>query len=190
MGRKKKRRPARQEPAANEPQSPMPWGRMGALVLAIIVVSVVAHSLLRRDRLVPVKTSTDKPVASAASEPEPADTPEKDETPAPTEEPGGVDLSKLAGKWRRTDAVYQIEMKNIDKDGGMEAAYFNPQPIRVSKAQATQEGGTAKVFIELNDVGYPGCTYDLDYDAENDTLRGVYFQAAMQQRFEVVFERM
>lgn len=72
----------------------------------------------------------------------------------------------------------------------MDATYSNPQPIRVSKAEASQEGAATKVFVELRDVNYPGSTYTLAYDAAGDKLAGIYFQAALQQKFEVVFERV
>jgi hypothetical protein len=45
------------------------------------------------------------------------------------------------------------------------------------------------VFVELRDVNYPGSTYALTYDAERDQLKGIYYQAAMQQQFEVFFVR-
>jgi hypothetical protein len=72
----------------------------------------------------------------------------------------------------------------------VDAAYFNPKPIQVSKAEATGEGAATKVFIELRDAGYPGCTYTLAYDPQTDQLRGIYFQAALGQNFDVVFFRI
>ena len=96
----------------------------------------------------------------------------------------------LKGRWLRPDGGYVIEVKAIDDSGKMEAAYLNPKPINVSKAQATQEGTATKVFIELRDTGYPGSTYTLTYDPQSDQLKGIYFQAAMQQSFEVFFVRM
>ena len=44
-------------------------------------------------------------------------------------------------------------------------------------------------FIELQDVGYPGSTYNLMYRPQQDILAGFYFQAAVKQTFEVVFSR-
>lgn len=99
-------------------------------------------------------------------------------------------LEKLKGRWVRPDGGYVIEIGKIEADGKLAAAYFNPNPINVSKASAKQEGGQIKLFVELRDQNYPGCTYDLTYDSQNDTLVGVYFQAALQQRFDVVFARM
>ena len=72
----------------------------------------------------------------------------------------------------------------------MDAGYFNPRPINVSRAEASQEGTTTKVFIELRDTNYPGSTYTLTYDPQSDQLKGVYFQAALQQSFDVVFVRL
>jgi len=44
-------------------------------------------------------------------------------------------------------------------------------------------------FVELRDVNYPGSTYTLVYQAENDRLYGIYYQAALGQMFEVEFVR-
>jgi len=41
----------------------------------------------------------------------------------------------------------------------------------------------------LRDVNYPGSTYTLDFLPEQDRLIGAYFQAALQQTFEVEFVR-
>ena len=59
----------------------------------------------------------------------------------------------------------------------------------MAKAEAAQDGAVTKVSIELRDVNYPGSTYVLTYEAATDQLAGVYYQAAFQQRFEVVFGR-
>jgi len=96
----------------------------------------------------------------------------------------------LKGRWRRPDGGYVIEINDVEATGKVDAAYFNPNPIHVSKAEATREGGATKVFVELRDAGYPGSTYSLTYDPQNDQLRGVYFQAAMNQNFDVIFFRI
>jgi uncharacterized protein (DUF2147 family) len=111
----------------------------------------------------------------------------KDPVAAP-EAKGGFD--RLQGRWRRPDGGYVIEIKEIDDKGKMVAAYFNPRPIKVSRAEASQEGTTTKVFIELRDTNYPGSTYTLTYDPQSDQLQGVYFQAALQQSYDVVFVRL
>ncbi len=99
-------------------------------------------------------------------------------------------FDKLKGRWQRPDGGYVIEIKAIDASGKMDAAYFNPRPINVSLAEAAQDGTTIKIFIELLDVNYPGATYHLTYDPEKDQLGGVYFQPALQQKFDVFFVRM
>ncbi len=90
----------------------------------------------------------------------------------------------------RSDGDYTIEIKSVGPSGAMDAGYFNPQPIHVAKAQATQEGGVAKVFIELRDVNYPGSSYTLLYAAANDQLKGTYFQAVSQESYDIYFERV
>jgi hypothetical protein len=100
------------------------------------------------------------------------------------------DFAKLKGRWRRPDGGYVIEIKDVDPVGKMDAGYFNPRPINVAKAEATREGSTTKIFIELRDAGYPGSTYTLTYNPQSDQLKGDYFQATIQQHFEVVFIRM
>jgi hypothetical protein len=99
-------------------------------------------------------------------------------------------VAALKGRWRRPDEGYVILIGAVDSNGKMDAAYFNPNPIKVSKAEATQEGEAIRVFIELQDTGYPGCTYTLTYDPRTDRLGGVYFQAAIQQKFDVIFIRI
>jgi lipopolysaccharide export LptBFGC system permease protein LptF len=96
----------------------------------------------------------------------------------------------LEGRWLRPDGGYIIQIRSVDAGGKMMAGYFNPRPINVSKAQASKEGGKIKVFVELSDVGYPGSTYTLTYDPKEDVLRGIYYQAAMKQNFDVYFTRM
>ena len=110
------------------------------------------------------------------------------ESAAAPEVKAGFD--RLQGRWLRPDGGYVIEIRNIEINGKMDAGYFNPRPINVSRAEASQEGTTTKVFIELRDKNYPGSTYTLTYDPQSDQLQGVYFQAAQQQSFDVVFVRM
>jgi hypothetical protein len=109
---------------------------------------------------------------------------------AATETKDNKGFDVLKGRWLRPDGGYIIQIKNVDGSGRIEAGYFNPRPINVAKAQATGEKGKLKVFIELRDVGYPGSTYTLTYDSKDDVLRGVYYQAAMKQSFDVYFTRM
>ncbi len=99
-------------------------------------------------------------------------------------------FQKLLGKWVRPDGGYILEIRSADEQGELDAGYFNPNPIHVAQAQASEQGSWIKVFIELRDVNYPGSTYTLAYDSAADQLKGVYFQAVERQQFEIQFERM
>jgi len=99
-------------------------------------------------------------------------------------------FEKLQGKWLRPDGGYILEIRSATAEGKLDAGYFNPRPINVAKAVALQDGQAVKVFVELRDVNYPGSTYTLVYEAESDQLKGIYYQAAMQQQYEVFFERV
>jgi hypothetical protein len=101
-----------------------------------------------------------------------------------------ADFQKLKGRWLRPDGGYVLDIKAADGSGKLDASYLNPKSIHVAKAEAKQEGSTTKVFIELQDVNYPGSTYTLVYMPDRDLLAGVYYQALQQQSFDVYFERM
>ncbi|MHC4131973.1 MAG: hypothetical protein ACYSR3_08290 [Planctomycetota bacterium] len=101
-----------------------------------------------------------------------------------------VDLQSLAGKWVRTDSPYMIEISEVGEDGTLQAGYYNPRSINVSATKAENKNGKLEVYIELRDTGYPGSNYTLNYNPVNDALEGIYFQAALQQKFNVVFMRM
>ncbi len=108
------------------------------------------------------------------------------QAPSPSE---GPDFEVLLGRWRRPDGGYIIEIRDMDTDGRMDAAYFNPRPINVSQAQVSREGSDLKVFIELQDQGYPGATYKLIYYPKQNILAGLYHQPAAGGTFEVYFQR-
>ena len=101
-----------------------------------------------------------------------------------------IDFQTLNGRWLRPDGGYVLEIRAVDPSGSIDAAYLNPRPINIAKAQATHDGSTAKVFVELRAPNYPGSTYTLTYDPKQDQLRGIYFQAVEQQNFNVFFIRM
>ena len=99
------------------------------------------------------------------------------------------DFMALKGRWLRTDGSYVIEIKSVEAGGRMQAAYFNPNPINVSQAEAARSGAAVTVYIELRAPGYPGSTYTLIYDPKSDELKGVYHHAGLQRNFDVVFVR-
>jgi hypothetical protein len=97
---------------------------------------------------------------------------------------------KVIGRWLRNDGGgYTVEIRSVLDGGKFEAAYFNPSPINVSRAEWGREEGKLRVFLELRDRNYDGATYTLLYDAEQDRLAGVYFQPALGQSFAVEFDR-
>lgn len=103
--------------------------------------------------------------------------------------PTQTGFQQLKGRWRRSDAAYVIDIKGVDGSGRIEASYFNPRSIHVARAEASQQGASLRVAIELRDEGYPGSTYDLTYDESSGVLRGKYYQAAIKETFDVVFVR-
>jgi hypothetical protein len=104
--------------------------------------------------------------------------------------PAASEFETLKGKWLRPDGGYVLEIKQVAKDGKIDAAYLNPKPINVSKADASLEADKIKVFVELRDRLYPGNYYKLTYDAGKDQLVGVYYHLGIQQQFDVIFVRM
>jgi hypothetical protein len=60
-----------------------------------------------------------------------------------------TEFESLKGHWVRPDGGYVVDVREIDASGKMVAAYFNPRPINVSRAEASLVGTTIKVFIEL-----------------------------------------
>ena len=99
-------------------------------------------------------------------------------------------LNDLPGRWVRPDGGYVISIKSVDADGKIDAAYANPSPLPFARAEATQDGKTIKLFFELRAGGYNGSTYTLVYDPAADVLKGVYYQAVAQQKFDIYFTRV
>ena len=97
-------------------------------------------------------------------------------------------FEKLKGRWLRAEGSYIVEVRSVEPGGKMDAAYFNPRPINVAKAEALMDGDTVKVFVELRDVNYPGST--LTYQPTNDRLAGTYFHALSGQNMDVEFGRL
>jgi len=104
--------------------------------------------------------------------------------------PGPVESKRIEGRWVRPDGGYILQVQDVKEDGSLVAAYFNPRPIHVARAETRCKEGAITLFVELRDVNYPGSTYTMAYDPATDRLKGTYFQAAMQQTFEVEFVRI
>jgi hypothetical protein len=106
-------------------------------------------------------------------------------TPARAESAFGA----LPGRWVRPDGGYVINIRRVDASGKLDADYANPNPLPFSKAEASLDGKAIRLFFELRAGGYNGSTYTLTYDPASDTLKGVYFQAVAQQKFDIYFTR-
>jgi len=117
----------------------------------------------------------------------PAEAPGTATTP---ERPDKFDPQKLVGKWLRPDGGYVLDIQSVKGDRTLQVVYLNPKPIHVSRAEADDDGKRLRVLVELQDAGYPGCTYKLTHDLAKDQLTGTYFQAALQESYDVVFTRM
>ena len=199
----------KKKPIGSPAVQPASKGKLAPILAAVFGIGVVATVVFLNlpDRK-PESTNNASPPS-----PVPAANANVRETPAPATVPTGEaattqakgvsaatasetpsdakpSFEVLKGRWLRPDGGYVVEIKSVDASGKMDASYSNPKPINVSKSEASRDGAAMKVFIELHDVNYPGSTYDLLYDPANDRLQGIYYQAALQQRFEVFFVRM
>jgi len=100
-----------------------------------------------------------------------------------------IEDKRLIGHWLRPYGEYILEINGIEKDGSLKAAYYNPRPINVYRAEFSRKDGALVVYIELRDVNYPGSKYNLKYDPGTDRLVGTYFQAVQGETYDVEFSR-
>jgi len=147
--------------------------RRTAVLVLIGIAAVVVVSLI----LLRINTSDDSPSAA------------EQDVSAPQTAVTTPDFQALVGRWVRMDTPYVIDIKSAGQDGTLQAAYLNPRSINISIAKAREKDGTLEVFVELRDTNYPGSTYTLTYDRARELLMGVYFQAVMQQKYNVAFRR-
>jgi hypothetical protein len=171
--RKKKNQKSSRKPVNVPPKKrfPITW-------LSLVIVLAVGAAILVIVNLRPTgQDQTDKSDAKIT----------KAQSTAASDKNRGFE--NLTGRWLRPDGGYIIEIRSIRADGQMDAAYLNPRPINVARAEASWKKGKQEVFIELQDTGYPGSTYTLDYNPDQDMFTGVYYQAVIKKGFEVVFVR-
>ena len=121
--------------------------------------------------------------APAASAPAPAAT-------AAPQAAEAASADKLIGRWLRSDADYTIEIAGIGPDGKLDARYFNPGPIHVSRAETATQDGKLLMALELQDKNYPGNFYALMYDPGSDSLSGIYNHLGLNQQYQVAFSRI
>lgn len=157
--------------------SPSPFGR-SFVAPSVLLACIALAAGLASCRKGPPATSaakTEAPATAGATKAGSAAVPEP--------------VKKVFGKWMRSDGGYVLEIRGADLSGVLEAGYFNPKPIHVSRAIWMQGADGFQFVVELNDVGYPGATYVLSHDAKSDRLVGQYNQPAMQQSFDIDFVR-
>lgn len=166
----------RQKPAGAGARPPRAV-RVAAAIAAGLVLALLVVWATRPNRAPHERAPESIGAAGAAT----ASAPPQARSPDP--------VKAACGRWQRTDGNYTLEITSVRADGRAEAAYFNPTPIHVSRAEVKPDGANAVALIELRDVNYPGCIYRLTYDAAKDELRGDYFQAAIEQTYPVTFVR-
>jgi hypothetical protein len=122
-----------------------PRGHRPALIAATVLLAlgIGAGGLLLRVR---EPGGTGSPEASPAAQRTPA---------SAMTAAGDSGFAALNGRWLRLDGGYVLEIRAVDAGGTIDAAYFNPQPINVARAEATRDGSALKVFVELQAPNYP-----------------------------------
>ena len=157
------------------------------LLLPLILVSVMISCNLKNQ-----ETKTDIQATSAKDGLEPGQrSSDPSQTITPSDHTSEIEFTPdtLIGRWLRPDGNYIIQIDRIREDKTLEAQYFNPRPIHIERAEILSAEGL-RIFIEFNDIGYEGSSYDLFYDPVNDALTGNYFQATYSQTYQIGFIRM
>jgi len=96
---------------------------------------------------------------------------------------------QLVGTWERDDGTYKIEIKEVQAEGKLIAAYFNPAPINVGRAGWRIQNEELQIYVELQDENYQGSMYQLTFDDQTGKLVGTYYQAVSGQTYEVNFSQ-
>jgi len=100
-----------------------------------------------------------------------------------------LNFKVIAGQWARIDGSYTLHVEDVTSEGAVNVRYFNPGEIHVAQSQVGAQEGRIKLFVKLQDKGYPGSTYTLYYYAEKDVLAGIYYQAVTGNNYDVIFVR-
>ena len=124
------------------------------------------------------------------SKPKISTTPETKNNVVAAPAPEKPDYNQLVGEYLRSDGVYTLKILSITAAGGIDVAYFNPNPIHVGKAGWVMKDNAIVLTVELRDVNYPGSTYTLQYFPANRKLTGKYYQAVERVYYDVEFNRM
>jgi hypothetical protein len=95
---------------------------------------------------------------------------------------------KLTGKWLRNDGKYTLEIKLVNDNGTLGAAYFNPKPVELGRTEWMIYKDRLHVLVELKGP-YILSNYQLVYDEESKRLVGTFFQAVEQETYSIYFEK-
>lgn len=101
-----------------------------------------------------------------------------------------LNVEKLFGRWQRSDGNYVLEIQREKEPSALTVGYYNPQPIHIAQASVLSGKAGLRLALRLEDKGYPGSTYTLDYLGASDLLKGIYYHAGLQQNFPVAFRRI
>lgn len=71
----------------------------------------------------------------------------------------------------------------------MEVKYLNPNPINVGRSAWRINEDVLQLYVELQDVNYPGSLYSLAFVEESNSLSGTYYQAVSKETFNVKFTK-
>ena len=82
-----------------------------------------------------------------------------------------------------------LRIERFNNDSTINAGYLNPKPIHIAETRRKVIDDTVNFYVIFEDEGYPGSYYSLGYITEEDKLYGFYYQAVINQEFEVVFTR-
>ena len=128
-----------------------PMGLVGLLIGTVLAAAIfiVAPRFSRLPAPAPTRSIEPPSAAAPASDPDAKANPQR-----------------LIGRWLRPDGGYVLDIQTVKGDRTLEVAYLNPNPVHVSRAEIEEDGKTLRVFVELRDVNYPGCTYKLTYHPE------------------------
>lgn len=150
------------------------------VILALTCAALIAIGAILVGEFTPIEHSLAAPSGGTAHQ----------SVPPSASAPQPPDFQPLIGRWVRTDTPYMIEIASASSNGTLKAGYYNPLSINIARAEARDNCGELKVFVELSDINYPGSTYNLTYDRTRDLLHGVYFHAVAGQKYDVAFKRL
>jgi len=189
MGRKSRGKGTTGESAATTGKG----GRVKAVLMAAVVCVAVGLAIASWRSAPPTEPAT----RAGVPPPPPALAKERAAPPAsratqPASESAAATPERfrpVLGECVRPDGGYVLAVQGVAEDGSATVGYFNPRPINVGTARASIEDGTLELFVKLQDTNYPGSTYTLRHDPEQDQLVGIYFQAVQRASYDVVFVR-